>query len=193
MKFGYKVLLILPVLYFAVGCDLIGEESPSKNPQNIKHENRYEIPIEVNATLEEKTDFEDEIIPWISIENPEPEIARLRNANEVVLKKSVAILVIDYPLNDSFGFELKASSSSGFTRAGLVRTISKIYHEIYNTEEETATIKTIPREERKGIINRNSTNGKYGIWGHDLSDLDLSGLQVLESDNKTYIFLMVES
>ncbi len=31
---------------------------------------------------------------------------------------------------------------------------------------------------RRGIINRNQTNGKYGIWGHDIGDLDLSAVIV---------------
>lgn len=76
----------------------------------------------------------------------------------------------------------------------MLQVISKKYHEIYIEEEASATTKTIPVEKREGLINRNETNGKYGIWGHDLSDLDLSSVEVYQnSEKKIYLVLSVES
>lgn len=76
----------------------------------------------------------------------------------------------------------------------MILAISKKYHEIYNEEEKSSKIKTIPLDERTGIINRNETQGKYGIWGHDLSDLDLSSIEVYETDEgKINILLIIES
>ena len=48
--------------------------------------------------------------------------------------------------------------------------------------------------QRKGIINRNETDGKYGIWGHDLEDLDLSTIEVYRNkENKLELVLGIES
>jgi hypothetical protein len=60
----------------------------------------------------------------------------------------------------------------------LVDHITGSYNRIYLEEEESAKTKTIPVDKREGIINRNQTDGKYGIWGHDLGDLDLSSIIV---------------
>ncbi len=55
-------------------------------------------------------------------------------------------------------------------RADLVRLISEEYQRIYLEEECTSEInvRLIP-----GTLNRNETNGKFGVWGHTLEDLCL--------------------
>lgn len=147
----------------------------------------------IKANKEELKDFEDGIIPWISIENPGSEIDRLIDADQIVVPHSEITLIIDYPLNKPAEFNLK-SSKNGFTKKQLVLEISKLYHEIYKSEEETAKTKTIPLEKREGLINRNETDGKYGVWGHDIGDLDLSGIEVYQSESgKIQVLLVVES
>jgi hypothetical protein len=147
----------------------------------------------IKANKEELKDFEDGIIPWISIENPEDEINRLIDADKVVISHSEVTMIIDYPLNNPTEFLLK-SSTKGFTKKKLVLEISKKYHEIYDAEERSAKTKTIPIEERKGLINRNETDGKYGIWGHDIGDLDLSSVEIYKTKSgKIQIFLGIES
>ena len=74
-------------------------------------------------------------------------------------------------------------SSNGFTREALVKKISDKYHQIYQEEESTATVKTVPVKERTTLYNRNQTDGKYGIWGHDLADLALDHIMVYKSAN----------
>ncbi|SEP59819.1 hypothetical protein [Flavobacterium urocaniciphilum] len=151
------------------------------------------IEFGIKATGEDIKDFEDGVIPWISIENPESEIDRLIGSDEIVVPFSEIILNIDYPLNNPASFVLK-SSTNGFTKRELILEISKLYYEIYNVEENTSNIKTIPIEQRKGVINRNQTDGKYGIWGHDIGDLDLSSIEVYKTENgKIHIILIVES
>lgn len=59
---------------------------------------------------------------------------------------------------------------------------------MYDEEENTSKTKTVPVKQRQGLLNRNETNGKYGIWGHDLSDLDLTSMDVYENEEGT-IFL----
>lgn len=151
------------------------------------------IEFGLKATSDELKDFENPIIPWISIENPESEIDRLIDSDEIVIPYSEITLIIDYPLNNPASFVLK-NSKNGFSKKELILEISKKYHEIYNIEENTSKTKTIPVNQRNGIINRNKTDGKYGIWGHDIGDLDLSSIQVYKSENgKIQIILVVES
>lgn len=59
-------------------------------------------------------------------------------------------------MSSNYKFEL--ISKKGFTRAQLINEISKRYYQLYDEEEKTATIKTVPMEQRK-IFNRNQTNG----------------------------------
>lgn len=147
----------------------------------------------IRAEPEEAKDFEDGIIPWISIEKTEDEINRLIDADKIVISYSEVKLVIDYPLNKPATFVLK-SSGKGFTKKQLALEIGKKYHEIYDTEESSAKTKTVPVEKRQGLINRNETDGKYGIWGHDIGDLDLSSAQVYKTqEGKIQMVLEIES
>ena len=151
------------------------------------------IEFGVQASEDELEDFEDGIIPWISIENPESEMDRLIDSDEIVIPYSEITIIIDYPLNKPTSFVL-TNSKNGFTKKELILEISKKYHEIFTVEEATATIKTIPPDERKKIMNRNETNGNYGIWGHDIGDLDLSSIEVYKSESgKIQIILDVYS
>lgn len=151
------------------------------------------IEFQIKANAEELKDFEDGIIPWVSIEKPQDKISRLIEADKIVVPYSEITLIIDYPLNKPAEFLLK-SSEKGFTKKQLAIEISKKYHEIYKAEEHSAKTKTIPVEKREGLINRNETDGKYGIWGHDIGDLDLSSVQVYKTKNgKVTILLGIES
>ncbi len=86
-----------------------------------------------------------------------------------MLHQQKITVIIDYPLTHEYRFTL--NSANGFTREFLLKEISKAYYIIYEEEEKTATVKTIPLKQRTGMHNRNQTNGKYGIWGHDINDL----------------------
>lgn len=153
----------------------------------------YSIDFKVKAMGEDAKEFEDGIIPWISIKDFQKEIDRLMEADIHVLKYPKAAIIIDYPLTNKVTFEI-SSSNEGFSRKRLIQEIGKKYYEIYEEEEKTATIKTIPEDKRTTIRNRNSTNGKYGIWGHDLSDLVLSSIEVYKNDDgRILLMLGIES
>ena len=198
-----KLTKILFFLVFLTSCNF-KKETDQKVNLEIEALNQIElesntqdlittIEFGVKAEPEDAKDFEDGIIPWINIEKPENQINRLIDADKVVITYSEVTLVIDYPLNKPAEFILK-SSGKGFTKKQLVFEISKKYHEIYEAEESSAKTKTIPLEKRKGLINRNETNGKYGICCHDIGDLDLSSAQVYKTENgKIQIVLEVES
>lgn len=146
------------------------------------------ISFEVSA---DKKDYEDGIQPWVSIEKPMVDLPQLINKDETVIAHKSVTVIFDYPLNKQYAVEIK--SSKGFTRKMLIMEISKIYHHIYNEEEKTATVKTLPIEKRT-MYNRNETNGKFGIWGHDIGDLVLSGIDVHQTlKGQVVLTLSIES
>jgi len=151
------------------------------------------IEFKVKGKLNDTDVFKDRIIPWISIADPGKETDRLIDANEAVTQFSKATLIIDYPLTNKATFEL-TTDGKGLTRKQLILLISQKYHEVYDEEEATATIKTIPPKERGQLLNRNKTDGKYGIYGHDITDLDLDWVEVTQgTDGKIYLTLEIES
>lgn len=194
MKSGFKLLILIALL---IGCgqqndmdkfalDTISDKKIQDMPET------SEILFEVRTVDRELAP--DGVIPWISIENADKEIINLIGKDEIVLKERLVDLTIDYPLENVTTIELKSNKKSGFTRAELILKISAEYKRIYKEEEATAKEKTIPIEKREGLINRNTTNGKYGIWGHDLGDLDLSEIIVHKQfGKKTRLELYIES
>lgn len=169
------------------------EQASSDSVQDVQGKLIGTVEFGVKADKEQLKDFEDGIIPWISIDKPQDAINRLIDADKVVIPYSEITLIIDYPLNKPAEFVLK-SPGKGFTKNQLVLEISKKYHEIYEAEENSAKIKTIPADKRGGLINRNETDGKYGIWGHDIGDLDLSSAEIYKNeDGKIEVVLGIES
>jgi hypothetical protein len=152
------------------------------------------IEIRIKATKEQRKEGEDATIPEINLDSTDKQIANLIDPNEIVLPYQKVKLMIDYPLARPVFFELTSQTISGFTRKQLIQAISKKYHEIYTEEEKTAKTKTIPLKDRKGMYNRNETDGKYGIWGHDLSDLVLTDITVYQTSDGTILLdLDIES
>jgi hypothetical protein len=195
-----KIFLNLIILATLISCNssdasdiLNAKVSEVQNTSTNLNELISTIEFEVKAKDEQLRDFPDGVIPWISIENPENEIEYLIDADEIVIENAEITLNIDYPLNNPAKFILK-SAVNGFTKKQLIIEISKKYHEVYVEEEKTAKTKTIPIDKREGVINRNETDGIYGIWGHDIGDLVLSEIEVfITEQGKIEIFLIIES
>ena len=191
-----NILIIL--LAFA---GLIVLQSTRCGPEYVQKNNQTDslgvliskIDFKLKATKEDLDIFEDGIVPWININNPAKNIDSLIKPDEVVLLFSQVTLIIDYPLKNPASFDISATGN-GFSRRQLIQIISEKYHEIYAEEEKTAEAKTVPVDKRDTLLNRNQTDGKYGIWGHDLSDLDLDSIEVYKSaDGKIYLTLDIES
>jgi hypothetical protein len=130
-------------------------------------------------TNEDKLESNNKAISGVSIELADKSIDHIIGADDVVLNDKKVQLVIDYPLKKMVSFILEAQN--GFTLRELIFLIQKKYLEIYKDEEESATIKTLPMDKRVGLSNRNETNSKYGIWGHDLIDLYLTDIEVYKN------------
>jgi hypothetical protein len=200
-KFKY-VVAYLTLIALLISCDNNQHSTKNSNLENVNSNEETNltgfklidvIEFEVRVDEEDKEIFKDGIIPWISIENPQEEINRLIDADKIVINEPEITLYIDYPLENPVKFILK-SNVDGFTKKQLALEISEKYHELYSKEEKTAQVKTIPKDKRNGVINRNQTDGKYGIWGHDISDLDLNSIEVYKNpDGKIQISLFIES
>lgn len=137
--------------------------------------------IDFKVKTDNVTDFKEGFIPWVELEHVDKDLKQLIDKDELVISDNKVILIIDYPLTKEARFEL--TSNNGFTREQLVKQISEKYHQVYQEEETTATNKTVPADKRTTLYNRNQTDGKYGIWGHDLADLALDHILVYQSRN----------
>jgi hypothetical protein len=204
-----KKLLILALLITMFGCKNQSDQSssgstaddPSKSIKekeglaaSINYDNLGELitTISFEVSTANKDVFEDGIIPWASIEKPEEDIPNLIDGDKIVISQTVIRVFIDYPLNNPYEFTL--ISEKGFSRRQLLEEISKHYYKVFEEEEASATVKTIPIDKRTTMYNRNETNGKYGIWGHDIADLDLSQINVYRTaNNEIVLSLDVES
>jgi hypothetical protein len=125
--------------------------------------------------------------PYVNLAEPEKDLKQMRNAEEVVFKGTELIVILDYPLRKEVSFPISASSASGFSRAELARKVADLYKRVYEEEAQTSRIAVVPLDQRKGLINRNETNGKYGIWGHDLSDLVLHTIEISRKADGTIV------
>ncbi|MGJ8592909.1 MAG: hypothetical protein ACSHXF_10195 [Aquaticitalea sp.] len=184
-----NIVWIILIALFIVGCK-------SRNDQQFAEliQDSSEIFFQVQSTDKEDLEYyEDGIIPWISIQNSKAEIEHLIGKDQVVIHERNVLLIIDYPLNEPVEINIRSNDQKGFTRKELIEKISEEYFRIYAEEEESATTKTIPIDERKTIINRNQTDGVYGIWGHDLADLVLSSIIVTHKNGDVFLELIIES
>lgn len=190
-----SVLFILTLL----GCNLNLAKRKSMDPAEIGRQRELASAERNNDNLGKyidvidfnvyKADSESDDTSSISIANPEKDLPQLQNPQEIVITQHTVTIIIDYPLTNEYKFNL--SSDTGFTRVHLLNEINKAYRKIYAEEEASATIKTIPLEKRKTLINRNDTNGKYGIWGHDIEDLMLARIEVYETPDKKLILALI--
>jgi hypothetical protein len=144
--------------------------------------------IEFKVKTDNKKDYTDGFIPWASLENPKQDIPNLIEKEKIVIKQSLIKIIIDYPLTNQYEFTL--TSNEGFSREQLLLEISNHYYKVFEEEENTATIKTTPIDKRTTMYNRNQTNGKYGIWGHDIADLVLSSINVYKTKNGEIILTL---
>ncbi len=152
------------------------------------------ITIQQKASKEYQEKYHESTIDGISIEKGEAESANIIDGDAIVLSNMSVKLLIDYPLKKPATFELKTFNSKGFSRKELTAQICAKYHEIYDIEEQTANTKTVPSDKREGLYNRNETDGKYGIWGHDIADLYLTGIEIHRTKNgETILSLEVDS
>ncbi len=127
--------------------------------------------------------------PYINLADPKKDFEKLEKPDEQVIDADKVVILYGYPLKEQYMVEY--SSDSGFTRKQLAEFISSTYQQIYRDELSSSTVNVKTMKERKatqnGLMNRNKTNGTYGIWGHDLSDLVLHTLGIYRNPNNKYM------
>lgn len=108
------------------------------------------------------------------------------NCQNVIFEKEiVGDLYLCYPLRVVVKNEIKFKNLYE-----LISEIRKTYHQIYYEEKKTMTKVD---KKNKNLINRGSSNGKYGIWGHDIYDLVIESIKVCEGDDKPIIDVSIGS
>ncbi len=142
--------------------------------------NIINIPIEGNGAI------------YMTPKQLDNEIAQVKNRDEIVLQKEMVNIIIDYPLNNQYSFEVTPfNDKTYFTREDLIRKIAELYQKIYDEENESSILPEESVHERakkegkwNGMMNRALTNGKYGIWGHILGDLVIQRITYIPSKNQ---------
>ena len=99
-------------------------------------------------------------------------------------KEITADLILCYPFKVFVKEEIKFK-----TLHELISEIRKTYHKIY--AEEAKTLKTMKKN--KHLYNRGTSDGLFGIWGHDIYDLCISSIRIVEGDDKPLVDVSIES
>jgi len=112
-----------------------------------------------NPDIDDEYNFSAHISSFPSLRN------QIIDGNEKITDRTSIDIVFDYPLSRSVN--LSFTNPSGFTRNDFYRCIYDGYTFIYSEEEADAGDPGhIP-----GMLNRAPSEGRYGIWGHDMGDL----------------------
>lgn len=104
----------------------------------------------------------------------------LKQSNDIIIKEQEVKVCINYPLTNAYTFNLKADKKEGITYKSLATAIVTHYHIVYNKENKESKKKEQSILEETGgkipMFNRCTTDGPYGIWGHIIDDLTLTGI-----------------
>lgn len=101
--------------------------------------------------------------------------------HEIILEPDkVFVLEITYPLRAPCQVKI-STGKHGISRLNLVSKIVDTYRKIYKIEDKSTRVKAgyIP-----GMLNRNFTDGKFGIWGHCIEDLVLCSAHIDRRNRK---------
>lgn len=71
----------------------------------------------------------------------------------------------------------------------LISEIRKTYHKIY--KKESQTLKTLKKN--PSLYNRGTSDGSFGIWGHDIYDLCICSIKIYEGEDKPLVSVSIES
>jgi len=104
-------------------------------------------------------------------------------------------LLLYYPLGNPVCLRVEDIAPGAFTPKMLCEIVRDAYIEIYRLEENGADIPTSQDMPGSGILlNRPSTDGMFGIFGHGISDLVIEVITVVrESDVNVIVDLGIGS
>ena len=104
---------------------------------------------------------------------------KMMKPDERVIRKHNIVIEYSYPLSNKVDFSHKRKG--GWTRKALFAAIQKDYAKIYRDEDKAVG----PTDNVPGMLNRDRSDGPYGIWGHDIGDLVVEGVAVSDKGKVT--------
>lgn len=134
--------------------------------------------------LKYKDDDDEEVTRSFSLTRFEKKY--LINRDEKLTEKNEIYIMLDYPLSKEFIFKVDSKDEKGFTIGSFCDAVIRLYKQVYKEEHDEVG----DPGHVAGMLNRKESNGKYGIWGHDIGDLFLEG--IIKRD-KTHFELIMGS
>ena len=117
----------------------------------------------------------------------EPLMRKALTSDDTIFAGKDISFVLNYPLTNPASFTI--SRPLGWRAKDVISAIANAYAEVYNTEDKTVKEHPVtPEGERGFLMNRNKTDGEYGIWGHDMADLYLEGFTI-DKDGKVEVWM----
>lgn len=113
----------------------------------------------------------------IAYDDPEEVLEK----DEIITHAKETTVIFNYPLSGEFRFEFK-NSQGVITRRDFALFIQSTYRRIYD-EESPGQVENIV-----GMLNRQKTDGPYGIWGHHIGDLVIEGVR--HTGNNIYTLII---
>lgn len=150
--------------------NLVENELKALSKRLAKPKNGIRVSFSYRYDEETGWDDEDNVSPYISLLDPTKSIEGQRFPNEIVIPMSEILIIFDYPLENAITFPYQGDCEGGFTRAHLARCVCTGYKRIYDEEEAAVGD---PGTVSSHCMNRATSHGPYGIWGHGLGDLVL--------------------
>lgn len=139
----------------------------------MKNKKGVEIELKIFGKFQNYFSGEEIEHAWVPnlIDYNEKEIRdKIINPDDIVIKEEEIEILFDYPLSQTV--LMKFHSPKGFSRIYLWKCIYDGYKKIYDEEEEDCgKVGFI-----EGTYNRKPSDGRYGIWGHVISDLCIEGI-----------------
>ena len=134
--------------------------------------------VEINHAYNRGAEDEEEYCVQVS-DYPDRSEMGVIDPDEKVTNLEKLDIMFDYPLTTPV--VISFSNAGGFTRMDLFRVIYEGYKSIYD-REDAACGKTdmIP-----GMLNRQTSDGPFGIWGHVMEDLFLEAVYIFDDGNVT--------
>lgn len=159
--------------------DLCGPMHSMSVSGGIEKINGIEVPKEWSKR---KDELEDKIYSEFRHASPgyieeTMEIAKKNNSSLHIPKGTK--MYYDYPLSCIVVVEIQRDLES---TSEFIQAFCDGYQEIYALEKDSTKIK---EGKVKGMLNRNKTDGCFGIWGHDIGDLVLEDISFYK-DNDIY-------
>ena len=102
--------------------------------------------------------------------------------NEIVIPQCSIDIIYRYPFTGIYPFTHTTTHPQGFSRKEISEQIMHRYAQMYREEEEDAG----NPGNITGMFNRQTTAGRYGVWGHDIGDLMLYSISIDRTNKDQY-------